>query len=171
MLFFAILAVDQATKTIAVSNLRVGESVPVIDDMLRWTLTYNPGGAFGVRLGSSTYYLLSSVFIFIVLIFYIWRNRQVSHVVIPLTIVAGGAVGNIIDRVRFGEVVDFIDCEFPDISLGSYHMERWPIFNIADMAVSVGIVVTIFFIFYHSYRDARRRLAEEQTELPPEANN
>jgi len=148
--------------------LKVGAPVAVIGDLLRWTLTYNPGGAFGVRLGSSTYYLFSSLIIFVILIFYVWRNRQINHIAVPLTIVAGGAVGNIVDRLRFGEVVDFIDCEFPDIAIGSYHLERWPIFNVADMAVSLGIVVTIVLIFYHSYRDARRRpVEEEQPEQAP----
>lgn len=167
ILFFAVLLVDQATKAIALETLRLGDPVPVVGNLLRWTLTYNPGGAFGVRLGSSTYYLVSSVIIFAILIFYIWRNRDVDHIAIPLTIVAGGAVGNIVDRLRFGEVVDFIDCDFPDITIGSYHMERWPIFNVADMAVSIGIVVTILFIFYHSYKDAKRRLVEEEMQQPP----
>lgn len=163
-LFAAVLLIDQATKTIALSTLKIGVPVPVFGDLLRWTLTYNPGGAFGVRLGSSNYYLVSSLVIFAVLVFYIWRNRYIDYIAIPLTIVAGGAVGNIVDRLRFGEVVDFIDCDFPDVTIGSYHMDRWPIFNIADMAVSVGIIVTILLIFYNSYRDAKRRLAEEEAD-------
>ena len=159
-LFGAVLVADQATKFIALSSLAIGVPVPVIGDWLRWTLTYNPGGAFGVRLGTSLYYLLSSFLIFAVLIFYVWHHRDIGHIAIPLTIVSGGAAGNIIDRFRFGEVVDFIDCEFPDVSLGSFQMDRWPIFNIADMAVSCGIIATILFMMIHSYRE--RRLPQSQ---------
>lgn len=162
--FVIVLVADQVTKYIALTTLKVGLPVEVLGDLCRWTLTFNPGGAFGMRLGGTTYYLISSLAIFVILAFYIWRHRHFSYIAIPLTVVSGGAVGNIIDRIRFGEVVDFIDCDFFDISIGGYHMERWPIFNIADMAVSCGIITTIFLILYHS-----RRKADEITqpaELP-----
>lgn len=149
-IFAIVLVADQVTKYIALSTLKVGLPVNVIGDFCRWTLTFNPGGAFGMKLGGTTYYLLSSLAIFVVLAAYIWRHRHISYIAIPLTIVSGGAVGNIIDRIRFGEVVDFIDCEFFNISIGGYHLERWPIFNIADMAVSCGIIATILLILYHS---------------------
>ena len=168
-LFGAVLVADQVTKFMALSTLAIGVPVPVIGDWLRWTLTYNPGGAFGVRLGTSLYYLLSSFLIFAILIFYIWHHRNIAHIAIPLTIVAGGAAGNIIDRLRFGEVVDFIDCEFPDISLGSYQMDRWPIFNIADMAVSCGIIAAILLMMIHSYRERRRLQSEPQMQPDPHA--
>ncbi len=158
MLFGIVLLVDQITKYIAVSTLKLGVSVPVIGDFIRWTLTYNPGGAFGVRLGGSAYYLVTSFIIFFILIFYIWRHRSVAYIAVPLSIVAGGAAGNIIDRLRLGEVIDFIDCDFFNVNIGSYNMDRWPIFNVADMAVSTGIVITILLIFYYSRKTP---LAEE----------
>ncbi|MEE9442491.1 MAG: signal peptidase II [candidate division Zixibacteria bacterium] len=150
ILFIAVLVLDQATKYIALSSLTLGQPVPVLGDYLRWTLAYNPGGAFGMRLGGPNYYLITSLIVFVILLFYVIKNRKVSFISIPLAIVSGGAAGNIIDRFRFGEVVDFIDCEFPDISIASYHLDRWPIFNIADMAVSCGIIVTIILMMYHS---------------------
>jgi signal peptidase II len=150
LLFAIVVVIDQITKTVALSSLTEGRPVPVIGDLLRWTLTHNPGGAFGLRLGSSNYYLVASLIIFVVLVLYIWRHRDTAFLSIPLSIVAGGAIGNIIDRFRFGQVVDFIDCEFPDITIGTYHLERWPIFNVADMAVSLGITVTIILLFLHS---------------------
>jgi signal peptidase II len=150
LFFAAVLVIDQVTKSIALTFLTEGRPVPVLGDLLRWTLTHNPGGAFGVRLGSSTYYLISSSIIFVVLVIYIWRHRETLSLSLPLAIVAGGAVGNIIDRIRFGQVVDFIDCDFPDITIGAYHMDRWPIFNVADMAVSCGITATIILLFFYS---------------------
>lgn len=149
-LFVAVLVLDQVTKYIALSTLTLGQPVQVIGDYLRWTLAYNPGGAFGMRLGGPNYYLISSLIVFAILIFYVIKNRHITFISIPLALVSGGAAGNIIDRFRYGEVVDFIDCEFIDISIGSYNLDRWPIFNIADMAVSCGIIITIIFMMYHS---------------------
>jgi signal peptidase II len=162
--FIVVLITDQVTKYIALSALKIGHPVPFLGDFFRWTLTFNPGGAFGMRLGNTTYYLISSLIIFAILAFYIWRNRQINHIAIPLTIVSAGAVGNIIDRIRFGEVVDFMDCEFFDIHIGSYHLERWPIFNVADMAVSCGIIATILMILYHS------RTKPQKTPTTPESS-
>jgi signal peptidase II len=160
LLFLAVLAFDQLTKYIALSTLTIGKSVPFFGNYLRWTLVFNPGGAFSLRLGGSNYYLILSLIIFAVLIFYIIRNRHVNYLSIPLSIVSGGAAGNIIDRLRFGQVVDFIDCEFFDISIGSYTLDRWPIFNIADMAVSCGITVTVLLVIYHSRR--KQQLADNE---------
>lgn len=151
--FIVVIVADQVTKYIALTTLTVGLPVPVIGEYWRWTLTFNPGGAFGMQLGGTTYYLVSSLAILVILLFYIWRNRHIDFLAIPLTIVSAGAMGNIIDRIRFGEVVDFIDCEFFDINIGSYHMDRWPIFNVADMAVSCGITATILLIMYHSRKN------------------
>lgn len=164
LLFGVVLLVDQATKLIALSTLQASVPIPVVGNLLRWTLTHNPGGAFGMRLGNSTYYLISSLVIFLILLFYVWRHRHTRHIAIPLAIVSGGAAGNIIDRLRFGRVIDFIDCDFPDIHIGSYHMERWPIFNVADMAVSCGIIVTILLIFYHARRHRREHPAPSAPE-------
>ncbi|MCK5126082.1 MAG: signal peptidase II [candidate division Zixibacteria bacterium] len=156
IIFVIVVVADQWTKYLALANLQLGLPVDVVGSYLRWTLAYNPGGAFGMRLGSSNAYLIISIIIFIVLCVYIYQNRRVGFIAIPLTFVSGGAVGNIIDRVRFGEVVDFIDCEFPDISLAGYEMQRWPIFNVADMAVSCGIITTILLILYQSRKEARQ---------------
>ncbi len=160
LLFSIVLLVDQVTKYIAVSTLKIGVSVPVVGDLVRWTLTYNPGGAFGVRLGGSGYYLITSFIIFFILVFYIWRHRSIGYIAVPLSIVAGGAAGNILDRLRLGEVIDFIDCDFFDIHIGSYNMDRWPIFNVADMAVSTGIIITILLIFFYSHKTAKEDEAE-----------
>lgn len=154
LLFAVVLIADQLTKYIALATLTPGHPVDVLGSWLRWTLAYNPGGAFGMRLGSSNYYLITSLLIFVALAVYIYRNRFVTYIAVPLSLVAGGAIGNIIDRIRFGEVVDFIDCEFPDVNIFGYEMYRWPIFNVADMAVSCGIIATIILILYHSKKEA-----------------
>lgn len=168
LLFAVTVIVDQVTKLVALATLQPGTSVPVLGDLLRWTLTYNPGGVFGMRLAQPVFYLFSSIAIFVVLAFYVIANRRTLYIALPLSIVAGGAIGNIIDRLRFGQVVDFIDCDFPDIDLGFYSIERWPIFNVADMAVSCGIITTIILMYYHSLKAKRAQV--DALILPPSEN-
>ena len=162
LLAAVVLALDQFTKYLALSHLTVGESVPFIGNLVRWTLVFNPGGAFSFHLGNATYHLILSLIILAVLIIYIIRHRATTHVSVPLSIVAGGAIGNIIDRLRFDEVVDFIDCDFFNITIGSYHLDRWPIFNISDMALSCGIITTIVLVYFHS-----RKKGKEDDSLEP----
>jgi signal peptidase II len=143
LIFASVLFLDQITKLIALYFLDYGRPVEVIGNFFQLTLIYNPGGAFGTRLGSSTSYLYLSVGIFLLLCAYIYRHRHDWRLAVPLSIVAGGAAGNIIDRIRMGEVIDFFDFDFFNLTIGSYRLDRWPVFNVADMAVSCGIIATI----------------------------
>jgi signal peptidase II len=130
-----IVALDLVTKLIAAATLRP-QHIPheIIGNHLRLTLVYNPGAAFGLNLG------LYSRWIFMALtagaLVILWRlyhsTRQGDFVrVLALGLVCGGAVGNLVDRIRSATgVVDFIDVGIGDL--------RWPTFTVADMAVSVG---------------------------------
>lgn len=171
-----VLVLDQITKQIALEYLTLGQSVPFLGNFFRWTLTYNPGGAFGMKLGSPFYYLITSSIIFALLIYYISRNLDKPSITIPLSLVTGGAAGNIIDRFRFGEVVDFIDVEFFDIHWGFYNMTRWPIFNIADIAVSCGIITTVLLMMLHpdkkkpADKESNTEESESKSENKPEVS-
>ena len=138
---------DQASKAWALANLTERMSQSVIGDFLMFSLVYNEGGAMGTRLGPSGYYLGMALLILPLVLFYIYRNRFVLPISIPLSLIAGGAIGNLIDRVRIGRVVDFIDVDFFDISLGSFHLYRWWTFNIADAAISCAIVFLLLHMF------------------------
>jgi signal peptidase II len=164
VLFLLVLVTDQLTKMIALNLLTPSVPVPFLGDAVRWTLVYNPGGAFSTRLAGSLFYLIFSLIVLVFLVYYIIRQRHVRFMVLPLSIVAGGATGNIIDRLRFGQVVDFIDCNIPDITIGSYHLDRWPIFNVADSAISCGIIVTIIFIYYYAHK--AKILAQQNPDTP-----
>jgi signal peptidase II len=164
ILFFLVLLIDQVTKLIALKTLAPSVPVPFLGETVRWTLVYNVGGAFSTRLAGSTFYLIFSLVIFIGLVYYIIKQRHIRFMVLPLSIIAGGAAGNIIDRFRFGRVVDFIDCDIPDIAIGSYHLDRWPIFNVADSAISCGIIVTIFLIYYFAHK--AKQLAKQNIDAP-----
>lgn len=135
----AVLALDQVTKYVVLARLAPGVMVVVADDFLSLTLVRNPGLAFGVLAGVPAGWrwvvaLLSIVALLILARLAIrtlpgggWVGR------VALGLIFGGAAGNLIDRARWGSVVDFID-----VYWRSYH---WPAFNVADSSISVGVVL------------------------------
>lgn len=148
---FVILVVvgfDQATKFWAVERLTDQPSIEVIGHSVMFSLVYNEGGAMGTRLGSANYYLIAAMVILAMIFVYIWQHRTQMAVVFPLALIAGGAIGNIVDRLRIGKVVDFIDIDIPDITIGSYHLERWWTFNIADAAISCSIIFLLVYMLF-----------------------
>ncbi len=112
------------------------------------TLVYNQGGALGTNLGSSTYYLVASSIILLSVLYYIYRHIHQRGLALTLAFIAGGAIGNLIDRFRMGQVIDFIDVDFFDINLFGYHLERWYAFNIADAAITCAIVWLLINMFF-----------------------
>ena len=132
------------------------------------TLVYNQGGAMGTNLGSSTYYLVTSLLILLFVLYYIYRYGHQRGLSFTLAFIAGGAIGNLIDRFRIGEVVDFVDVDFFDISLFGYHLERWYAFNIADAAITCAIVwLLLMMIFGKSVKDEAE--PAPPTEIPVES--
>lgn len=115
-----------------------------------FTLIYNYGGALGTQLGSPVYYLVVALVIFPFIAYYIWHYRSVPVLAYPLAFIAGGAIGNVIDRIRIGKVVDFIDVDFFDINLFGYQLDRWWTFNIADSAIFCAIIfLLVHLTFFH----------------------
>jgi len=140
IILFAVAALDQVTKIWAVNYLSQAGSVKVLGEFFMLTLVYNEGGALGSNLGPSLAYLIVSIFIFALVLFYIFSHRDSKSLSFALSFIAGGALGNIIDRLRIGKVVDWIDFDFIDLNLFGYQLERWWTFNIADAAISCSIV-------------------------------
>ena len=141
-----VVAFDQATKIWAVEALSVTNQIEVIGQFFMFSLVYNKGGAMGTNLGSSNYYLISASLILLFVLYYIYVNRSKLKLSIPLSFIAGGAIGNLIDRIIYGKVVDFIDVDFFDIDLFGYQLQRWWTFNIADSAISCSIVYLLYLI-------------------------
>ena len=142
LLSVAILVADQVTKHIVLANLQLHESIPVIAGVLDWTLAYNEGAAFSflADAGGWQRWFFTGLALIVGVVLVVWLSRTPRadwKTALPLALVIGGAFGNLIDRVRFGHVVDFIDV----------HHEGWhfPAFNIADSAISVGAVILIVF--------------------------
>ncbi|MBN4056787.1 signal peptidase II [bacterium AH-315-J21] len=145
----SVIFFDQLTKHLALEALGdiPGKSISVIGDFLRWTLVYNEGGAMGTNLGGSALYGVIGVVILLVLGYYLWHNRHESKIALPLALIAGGAIGNLIDRFQMGKVVDFIDVDFFNVAIMGFRLERWWTFNIADSAISVALVYMLWYSF------------------------
>lgn len=141
---------------IKVKGMKIGESKQIIGDFLRITYTENPGIAFGINLGNKLYITLLALLALIIVFIYLYRVRNENLMLrLSLAMILGGAIGNLIDRIFHGvifnyeklfhgRVIDFIDIDFFDINLFGYHIDRWPIFNIADASVTIGVLILLF---------------------------
>jgi signal peptidase II len=145
----AVLATDLATKAVVEATLRRGEVVPVFGEWVQLRLVYNPGAAFGLNLGPHSRWIF--LIIAAVAVVALWRMARATprtdrFRLAALGAVAGGAAGNLVDRVRSGRgVVDFLDV--------GIDAARWPTFNVADIGVSCGAVALAVSLWLE---DARR---------------
>ena len=135
-LALSVIALDQASKMFVVTRIRFHETYPVIDGLFNLVHVRNRGMAFGIMNRPDiewSFYLLTATTLGAVLLLIIWffRLRDEELGLVPgLSLIVGGALGNLIDRLRLHEVIDFID-----FYVGTYH---WPAFNLADSAITVG---------------------------------
>lgn len=137
-LFIAIiiLILDQITKFVIASSMRIGDSFEVIPGFLNITSHRNNGAAWGILSGKISFFFIITIIILIVLIvFYIKEAKYNLFMQIALSILFAGALGNFIDRLFHGEVVDFIDTY-----IFGYN---FPIFNVADSSLTIGVILII----------------------------
>lgn len=132
---FVVLLIDQFTKGMIVNQMQPGESVPVISQIFHITYARNPGGAFGILAHKTEIFVVMAV-LFIILvsilpIYFPGKNLKMSC---ALGILTGGVMGNLLDRLRTGYVVDFLD------------FMVWPIFNAADICIFTGAIFLFVFI-------------------------
>ncbi len=141
--FAVILAADQLTKLLVAGRLAVGESVPAVRGLFDITYVQNQGAAFGLLQGKKLLLIVITLAVFAFLIIYALRRDTSSRWLMwGLTLVCSGGLGNLIDRVALGYVRDFIDLSFI----------RFPVFNIADCAVTVGAVMMALYIMVEEHR-------------------
>jgi signal peptidase II len=137
-----VVALDQITKAAIVAKFFIHESYPIIDGFFNLVYVMNPGAAFGFLANTSAifryiFFIGITALVILLIIYYILKSKsQNMFTVVSLTLIFAGAVGNLIDRVRFGAVVDFLD-----FYIRSWH---WPAFNVADSAISLGAVLMIW---------------------------
>lgn len=139
-----LIVVDQVTKWIAVANLEYLTPVPVIDGFWNWTLVHNYGAAFSFLsdAGGWQKWFFAGLAAVVSVVMALWLRltpRADWRNALPLALVIAGAIGNLIDRVRYGYVVDFVDWY-----VGRHH---WPVFNVADSTIVAGAVLLVLFSF------------------------
>jgi signal peptidase II len=142
----AVIVLDQATKTIVLKTMPLYESIPIISGCFSLTHVHNPGGAFGFLAAHGAawrhWLFLGAALFALGFIVYFYRQIKEPYPFLraALGLILGGAAGNLIDRLRFGEVVDFLD-----FYVGQIH---WPTFNIADSAVTTGVIIFVIHIVF-----------------------
>ena len=140
-----VIVLDQISKWLALAELQPYEPVAVIDGLLNWMLAFNPGAAFSFLADSGGWqrWFFTVLAIVVSAVLVVWLSRTARNhwrEAVPLALIIGGAIGNVIDRVRLGHVVDLID-----VYVGQYH---WPAFNIADSAICIGAVALVAFSLF-----------------------
>lgn len=129
----AVVILDQFSKYIVVENMALGESIPIIEKVFHLTYILNPGAAFGMFAHNRLFFIAIAV---IVIGIIIWARREILaspwEVKAGCGLFLGGAIGNLIDRARQGLVIDFFD------------FRVWPVFNIADIAICIGVGLIIW---------------------------
>ena len=135
-----VAAIDQATKLWIRSHLPLGESLPEVG-FVRLIHVQNTGSAFGLFANQAFLLaLIAVVGLVVILLFYRYLSEHSVLAVLSLGLVFGGAVGNLIDRIRFGYVTDFVDVRL-------WYGYHWPAFNVADSAITVGTIALACFVF------------------------
>lgn len=139
LLAVVVTVFDQLVKYYIQSRMVPGMSIPVIDGVFHITYVLNPGAAFGI-LEHQTVFFLAVAVILIVAVGYYYRRIPPGYLLLRIGIglQVGGAAGNVIDRVKTGYVVDFLD------------FRVWPVFNIADMAITTGVALILYNVLYLS---------------------
>ncbi len=148
-----VVLIDQLTKLAARAFLRGQEPVNILGEYCRLTYLENPGMAFGIRVGGPAFFTVFATLASLVVLIYLFRLRgDRSGARFALALIFGGAVGNLIDRLLYGQVVDFIEVGVKNF--------RWPVFNVADSAVTVGMILLIVLVL--TERQEEREIAEPE---------
>jgi signal peptidase II len=139
-----ILVLDQLTKMIVDRTMSLHQSIPIIDGFFSLTYVRNTGAAFGIFAGSHEAFRLPFLILvsvialgFVVVMLKRLRDEE-TGLITALSFIIGGAIGNLVDRVLYGEVIDFVDFYW-----SNYH---WPAFNVADSCITVGVLITLYYL-------------------------
>lgn len=137
----SVVALDRVTKNFFSGLLSLGETLPIIHNVLHMSLVHNTGIAFGLFKDQGIVFIIIPVIALILLGFNVYYFKQNNEVLsrdymIAFALILGGAMGNLIDRIRYGYVIDFID------------FRVWPVFNIADSAISIGAIIIALKCFW-----------------------
>ena len=159
VLFFVLIILDRITKLIVLSKLTEWPYQYNVAPFFSFSYTENTGIAFGLFQGHPNFFLVTSIFAFIFVGIILWNlfktNKLTQWYLLSFSSILAGAIGNIWDRIHYGYVVDFLD-----FYLGSHH---WPAFNIADSAITCGLIILIIHSFYDDFKEKRKIVNTDKT--------
>jgi signal peptidase II len=135
LVVFCVIAIDQITKYLVISNMTEGMSIPILEHIFHLTFVLNPGAAFGMLENNREFFIIMALAV-LALVVYMRKSilEEPLEIQLGIALFVGGALGNLIDRIQTGLVVDFFDFRI------------WPVFNMADIAICVGVGVIIWSI-------------------------
>jgi signal peptidase II len=159
LIVVVLVAADQLTKYIVKSTMYLGQSIEVLGNFFRLTYVENPGMAMGIRFQNQLVFFGFSIIAAALVFYYLYKIRNEGWVLqLALSFIAAGAIGNLTDRFIYGKVIDFLDFDFFDIhiksfsilgfNIPSYDLTRFWVFNVADMAVSGGMILIFLYMIF-----------------------
>lgn len=156
LLSIIVVIIDQSSKLSVKYFFEYGKPHKIIGNFLRLTYIENPGMAFGIEFGGQMFFTVFALMATVIIFVYIVRARSEKLPLrLALALILGGAIGNLIDRFMYGKVIDFIDIGLKN--------NRWPIFNMADSAVTIGMVILITLVLFD-----RKTNRKEKADIQPE---
>ena len=159
------VGLDQLTKYLVVSNMALHESIDIIPGVFRFTYIQNDGAAFGSLDNARwVFMVLSTVAIIGILVYMFWKKPQNKLMLSALILIVSGGIGNMIDRIALGYVIDFLDfCAFPKVWM-------W-VFNVADSFVCIGAGLLILWLVLEMIRDYKTEKAKKAQSASEEPKN
>ena len=132
----SVIILDQLTKFLVIKSMQLNDSIPIIKSIFHLTYIQNTGAAFGVLKGLNIFLMIFSIAVIGIILYYYKKIPEKDRLAQALTaLILGGLAGNLIDRVRLGYVVDFLDFRI------------WPAFNVADSCITVGVIWLIIYLW------------------------
>lgn len=131
-----VIFLDQLTKQLVKANFQLNESLPIIKNILHFTYITNTGSAFGLFKSFNIFFIIFSIIVVLAIFYFMRKIKQNERLMqFSVGLLLGGTIGNLIDRISYGYVVDFIDFRI------------WPVFNVADSAITISIILLIILLW------------------------
>lgn len=154
IIFIVILVIDQVTKYLAVERLMGNPPFVIINNFFQLRYVENFGAAFGILQNKQLFFIIITFIIIAGIIIFMKANNKLSKLMnISLVLILSGAVGNLIDRIRLGYVVDFVDIKF-----GSLY--DYPVFNIADSSIVIATIMVAYLVLFDKYEAVGERVLD-----------
>ena len=138
VLIAIIIFIDQIIKYLIYSNMDLYDSIPIINNIFHITYVRNFGAAFSILQNQQKFFISMTLIVVIIIFFviFVYKRKLHTSVIYSLSFIVAGAIGNVIDRIRWGYVTDFLDFRF------------WPVFNVADMSIVFGAIILTVYILW-----------------------